>query len=158
MGFRIGGPCFLRAFSSYLSAFAETDFYQQPDDLRTSQHPVTWLRIRFLARRAARAGFEDLARASDAEWRLVATTLGLREDYHGFYAEPLEHPVERIIEDMLTEAAPRPYDDAEAAGGGWSAGSDTPVRLLNWAWRVHEAQPDAYAEWEAEQVARLLEG
>ena len=158
VGFTIGGPCFLLAFSSYLSDLVDTDFYKHADDLRLSSHPVTWLRIQFLTRRAARAGFADLANAAEEEWDTIADTLGIHEDYHGFYVEALQDPVERIVADMITEAAPRPYNESEAAGDGWSPTADTPVRLLNWAWQRLAEDSEGYAAWEAEQIEMLRIG
>lgn len=156
VGFTIGGPCFVRAFSEYLSNLDEADFCRQPDGLRSS-HPVTWLRVRFLARRAYLAGLPDLAREVEDEWRTVAEALQVIEDYHGFYVDTLEDAVTRIIADMLTEAAPRAFLSAEAAGGGWSPQTDTPVRLFNWAWQVRAVDPERYPRWEGEQIASFLE-
>lgn len=156
VGFTIGGPCFLRVFSTYLSQMTEADFYRSPEDLRASSHPVTWLRIQFLNRRAEEAGFGDLARSVDEEWRAVADVLGVREEYDGYYVDALQETVERILADMLTEAGPRPFTEAEAVGDGWSPTEDSPVRLLNWAWQIQTTGPEAYGTWEAEQVARLV--
>lgn len=50
VGFTIGDPCFLWAFSTYLSRMTETDFYRRPNDLRPSMHPVPWLRIQLVDR------------------------------------------------------------------------------------------------------------
>lgn len=72
VGLTIGGPCFLRAFSGYLGTMQRGDFYRQPSDLRYSEHPVTWLRVRLLAERARRAGFAELAMEVEGEWRVVA--------------------------------------------------------------------------------------
>ena len=155
VGFAIGGPCFLRAFSTYLSRTTEADFYRRPDDLRVSKHPVTWLRIQFLTRQADQAGFSELARSVDEEWRAVASTLGVREDYHGFYVDLLRDVVERALTDMLTEASPRRFTDSEATGRGWSPATDSPVRLLNWAWQIHD-DSDSYTAWEEEQISLLI--
>jgi hypothetical protein len=155
VGFTIGGPCFVRAFSEYLSNLDEADFYRQPDELRSS-HPVTWLRVRFLAGRATLAGFPELARAAEEEWHTVAQALRVVEDYHGFYADTLEDAVTRIIDDMLTETGPRTFLAAEAAGGDWSPQADTLVRLFNWAWQIYAADPERYPAWEAAQIALLL--
>jgi hypothetical protein len=156
VGFNIGGPCFLRAFSTYLSDLTETDFYQRPDQLEQSQHPVSWLRIQFLAKRAAREGFTELARDIEEEWRQVANTLQINEDYHGFYIDALEAKVEQIVADMLTEAGPRHFSDTEATGSGWSPLTDSLVQLLNLAWQVYDSKPEQYEQWEIEHVAKLL--
>lgn len=158
VGLMIGGPSFLYAFSTYLSALATGDYYREPDALRYSTHPVTWLRIRFLIGRAVELGLEEQARRVEGAWLDTAQTLGAREDYHGYYDPSLAAPISSMIDDMLTEVSPRPYTDADAAAGGWDPDSDSPVRLLNWAWQVHNAEPDVYSAWEAGQVARYLQG
>lgn len=45
VGFTIGGPCYIHAFSQYVNMLHADDFAQQPDDMVASSHPVTWLRI-----------------------------------------------------------------------------------------------------------------
>jgi hypothetical protein len=157
VGFTIGGPCFLQAFSSYLGSMDSRDFYRAPEYLTLSTHPITWLRIRFLAERAEEAGYGDLAAEIHAEWRRVAGALKVIEDYHGYYQESLARLVRRIVDDMLVETAPREVTPAEAQGGGWCPDKDSPARLLNWAWQVYQADPRQYSKWEAHQVALLLQ-
>jgi hypothetical protein len=60
------------------------------------------------------------------------------------------------IEDMLVKTAPQLCTPEEAAGGGWCVGTDSPVRLLNWAWQRYLADPDDYPAWETEQVRTFL--
>src|SRR3712207_2175183 len=55
VGFIIGGPAFLHAFSSYLSSMSPMDFFHDPIASPVSTHPVTWLRVQLLAKRAAAA-------------------------------------------------------------------------------------------------------
>jgi hypothetical protein len=61
------------------------DFYREPYDLRFSTHPVKWLRMKLLIERAKGAGFAEVARDAEGEWKTVATTMAVSEDYHGFY-------------------------------------------------------------------------
>ncbi len=49
---------------------------------------------------------------------------------------------------MLVEADPRTCTADEATAGGWCAATDTPIRLLNWAWQTYLANPDGYRDWE----------
>jgi hypothetical protein len=156
VGFQIGGPSFVKAFSSFLGVFNESDFYRPPKNLQLSEHPVTWLRVRFLANRAADAGFSELAESVQERWEMVARIIGVAEDYHGFYHDSLSGVIENTLSCMLTEASPRAFTSAEAAGGGWRPYVDSPIRLLNWAWQVYEAKHDQYAVWEAEQMDLLL--
>jgi hypothetical protein len=157
VGFVIGGPCYIEAFASYLSRMDSGDFYQLPQELVRSAHPVTWLRVRFLTRRATAAGFHNLAQRIEHEWGEVARIMGIVEDYHGFYHEELADLVLRTIEDMLTEVQPRAFTDHEVAGGDWHPASDSPVRLLNLAWQKYWAAPEHYGAWEADQIAALLQ-
>ncbi|NVL89791.1 MAG: hypothetical protein HWN69_02175 [Desulfobacterales bacterium] len=156
VGFEIGGPSFLYAFSSFVGGLHQGDFSRQPKDLRLSDHPVTWLRVRFLAEWAATSGFADLAKAIEEEWSMVAQIIGAVEDYHGFYHETLSKAIKDTIQDMLTEASPRKHTDSEATAGGWSPTSDSPVRLLNWAWQIYTNDYEQYPTWEAEQIELLI--
>lgn len=154
VGFTIGGPCFLQAFSSYVSNLQPQDFYQSRASLASGAHPVTWLRVQLLSQRAADAGFRELAYRIDREWRTVARALRVEEDYHGFYDRRLEDRIVRCVEDMLIEADPRPYVEEEAVGSGQVTGS--PLWLLNEAWRRFEADPQRYPLWEREAIAAFL--
>lgn len=157
VGFTIGGPCYIHAFSSYVNPMHSGDFYQQPQDMALSSHPVTWLRIRFLTERANTTGFTTLAAEVDREWRGFARMMRIVEDYHGFYHERLHRAITQTLEDMLTEVSPRPYTQEEAAGGGWCPTSDSPIRLLNWAWQMYLNDPDHYAAWEVARMRQFIE-
>lgn len=156
VGFVLGGPCFLHAFADYISTLDPGDFVQDPAALASSAHPITALRVRFLTERAASTGYVAAARAIQDDWRAIARALDVREDYHGYYDDALTAPVAAIVDDMLTEAGPRAHTAAEAAGGGWNAGVDSPIRLLNWAWQVAEADPEGYPDWEVRQIEAFL--
>jgi len=54
VGLAIGGPAFLWAFSTYLGNLDRGDFYRTLPELSESAHPVTWLRMKILASRAAK--------------------------------------------------------------------------------------------------------
>jgi hypothetical protein len=157
VGFAIGGPSFLRAFSGFLSANDRGDFYRQPEDLKGSKHPVTWLRVSFLAECARAGGDLDLADSVIREWSAIARIMQVDEDYHGFYDECLSGAVTRVIGDMLVEASPRNCSREEADGNRWSPGVDSPVRLFNWAWQMYVSHPKDYLQWEAEQIELLLQ-
>lgn len=156
VGLYIGGPAFLYAFSNYLSRLNQEDFCQSESDLQRGEHPVTWLRIRFLTRRARAMGLLQDAQEVDDEWAAVAQALEAREEYHGFYDDSLEAAVERTVTDMLTEADPRLFNADEAAGErDWKSG-DAPILLLNRAWRMLVSDSQGYARWEAAAVQRFL--
>jgi hypothetical protein len=157
VGFTLGGPCFLQAFSSYLGNLDSKDFYRVPEHLGGSTHPITWLRIKFLAARAEEAGYRELADEIREEWLRVSRALAVVEDYHGYYEDNLAQLIRRIIDDMLLVTAPREIASSEAAGHGWSPGVDSPLRLLNWAWQMYRADSGNYPIWEAQQISLLLE-
>jgi hypothetical protein len=157
VGLTIGGPCYLYAFSAYLKTMDRSNFYREQRALRGSAHPVTWLRMKFLATRAVACGYIDAAREVAEDWAAIAGSLNVQEDYHGFYDVGLAAVVERTIDDMLTVASPRACTAEEAAGGRWSAENDTPVRLFNSAWQVYRTTPDTYGSWETAQVEALLQ-
>lgn len=106
--------------------------------------------------RAEAAGFATLAINIDQEWRDFANVMGVIEDYHGFYHERLHARVLQMVEDMLIETAPRQYKLEEVDGNAWYPDSDSPVRLLNWAWQEYLADPERFASWEAEQIKRFV--
>ncbi len=81
--------------------------------------------------------------------------LQVEEDYHGFYDPRLLDGVLGTLEDMLVEAAPRPFQDEEV-GGPEAHGAASPVWLLNEAWRVFCSDPVAYPDWERRATGVFL--
>lgn len=156
VGFAIGGPSFLHAFSGFLTATDRGDFYRRPEDLQASKHPVTWLRVRFLAERAGAAGFRDLAESVIDEWTAVAQIMQVKEDYHGFYDKSLSEVVAHTIEDMVVEASPRAFSESDVRCERWSPGADSLVPLFNLAWQMYSQNREAYPAWEAEQIKTLM--
>jgi len=158
VGLTIGGPCFLRAFSGYLGTMDRGDFYREPDDLRFSTHPVKWLRIKLLIERAKGAGFAEVARDAEEEWKIVATTMGVSEDYHGFYDKTFEVAVLKTLDDMLIEAGPRSCSGSEAGAQRDAGRADSIVAVLNEAWRVYISDSAGYPSWESATLRKLLAG
>lgn len=156
VGLTIGGPCFLLAFSQFLGTLENGDFYRQPTDLRYSGHPVTWLRVQFIAERAKQSGFERLAMAIEQEWKMLAHAIGVVEDYHGFYDRRLKDNISRTIDDMLTEAAPRRYTEAEVKGMELPVSTGNLISLLNQAWQVYRTNALGYTVWENKVLQSLL--
>ena len=155
VGFQIGGPSYLYAFSTYLSIANRNEFYRNPKDLQLSNHPVTWLRVHFLTESARQANHQEVAHTIEDEWSTFACAMGIREDYHGFYDKSLESVVKNTVQDMLIESDPRKCTANEIAGQGWNIG-DSPVRLLNWAWQVKLKENSSYRNWEKTQIERYL--
>ena len=156
VGLRLGGPSFLYAFSSYLGTVSGNDFYRKVRDLELSDHPVTWLRVHFLAKKARITGFDRLAGSIEDEWNVLAQTMQVREDYHGFYDKVLEKAVWDTIENMLIEAEPRPCTKSEVELDDWKIG-DSPIKLVNLAWHHKKQDTTAsYAKWEEKYIKKYL--
>lgn len=155
VGFQIGGPSYLRAFSFALTSMQREDFRIEPEFIIGSSHPVSWLRVQFLTKRAEVEGFVDLAKRVRSTWSETATALGIEEDYYGMYDKILEADVFRIVNDMLVETNPRSYTEIELATTGANI-LTSPIRLLNKAWEIYESKPDTYLEWEKEVISQYL--
>ena len=156
IGFEIGGPSFLHAFSNFLNTRDMGNYYRDPQGLQYSSHPVTWLRIHFLSRRANDAGFADLASEIEKEWNDIAQLMGIIEDYHGYYDESVDQVVLETIEDMLVEANPRRFEHAEMMSHNDLQESQSLVGLLNWAWEVYLTDFENYSRWEQFQIDNYL--
>lgn len=155
IGLTIGGPSFLLAFSRYMGSLERGDFYRQSSDLEQSSHPVPWLRIKLLVERARAKGYGEVADRVCEEWQVVAQTMGIQEDYHGFYDEIIHSALVNTINDMLVEAAPRPCTPSEAEGLEIGEERNLPVSLLNQAWSVYLRDPKCYSVWESSARARF---
>ena len=156
VGLSIGGPCFLHAFSGYLGTMDRGDFYREPEHLQGSTHPVKWLRIRLLVARAKMLGFSDVARKVEDGWALVARTMGIREDYHGYYAQSFSDAVTQTIEAMLTLANPYRWTNIREQGEREREDVRSIVSVFNRAWEKYTTDPEGYSAWEIEAVRRLL--
>jgi hypothetical protein len=157
VGLTMGGPAYLCAFSGYCGNLSRTDFYRADKDLRNSAHPVTWLRIHFLARRASELGFAGLAREVEEEWVVLANTMGVTEDYHGYYDEAIEDDLHRILGDMLLEVDTRQFLPDESVPSRDIQATDTPIHLMNRAWQLHQRDPVQYPAWEARALLDYLQ-
>ena len=155
VGFQIGGPSYLRAFSAALESVSKEDFFIAQEDLIGSSHPVSWLRVQFLTKRAKKANFTELADEISSTWNEVAKTLAIKEDYFGLYDEILEEAVIQTLEDMLLETAPRHYLDTEV-NSGETNNLLSPVALLNKAWQISAQEPKNYLEWEKSAIDSYL--
>lgn len=153
VGLVMGGPSYLYSFSSYLHTLQESDFRREPETLRCSAHPPRWLRIQFLANRADRLGLESIADEVVSEWEGVRDLLEIGDDdYFGYYNPDIDDAIVETLDDMLTEVEPRQFSEAEVTLDRWDPSVDTPVQLLNWAWRVYRETPNNYLEWESRIV------
>lgn len=156
VGFTIGGPSYVKAFSLALSSMRREDFHMNIDNIMGSSHPVSWLRVKFLAERAKNDGFVDISNHVLSEWNETAKTLGIEEDYYGMYDEVLHQSIVEIIDDMIVETNPRKYTDIDLATTSSNVFA-TPIRLLDKAWHQYESDPDGYRDWEKIIIQQYLD-
>lgn len=156
VGLTIGGPAFIHAFNRYLRINPRTEYHCPPDDLRLRPHPVTWLRARLLARRACELGCETVADAMERQWAIIADTLGVVEDYYGFYEEEFLPAIWQTLDDMLVEAEPYRFTQRDLGEEEWTPDS-TVAHLLNRAWHHFGSNPDEYSDWERQIVTTFLD-
>ncbi len=161
IGFQMAGPAFAYSFSMYFRVLMRDQYHIRPEELEHRDHPVTWLRIRLLADRVRRMGFEADARALEDTWDKIATTMGVVEDYYGFYTDEFLPSIQQTIDDMIVEAAPRAFEAHEVSAAELlrvdSASTPSPpVQLLNQAWRKCLDDEDRYTAWEKKAIGSLL--
>lgn len=161
VGFQMGGPAFAYSFSIYFRALMRDQYHIRPDELEHREPPVTWLRIRLLADRARRMGFEADAKALEDTWGKIAATMGVVEDYYGFYADEFLPSIQQTINDMVVEAAPRSFEDHEVSATevlqlDSASTPSSPVQLLNQAWRKFLDDEGGYTVWEKKAIESLL--
>ena len=90
------------------------------------------------------------------EWVSIGRAIGVAEDHHGFYDAQSEALITARIDDMLAEACPRECTVTEASGEDYRSGVESPVQLLNEAWRRYRESPADYSEWEMAAVRKFL--
>ena len=162
VGLTIGGPAYLYAFSGYCNNLSKSDLYLPSEDLECSKHPVTWLRIRLLVRRAEELGLSEAALQVRQVWAALAGVMQVSEDYHGYYEDAMEEDVHRVITDMLAVANPRQFLPDEVGSSPLDEvqsdeqAVNNPVTLLTRAWDTHNSRPDLYAEWESKTIDAYL--
>jgi hypothetical protein len=148
----MGGPAFALSFSFYFRTIGQDAYQRSFADQIRSNHPVTWLRIRLLAVRARKIGFNEVADQIENDWENVAGLLRIPEDYFGCYDQAFLPDLSRALDDMLTEAAPRPAANDEINYTGPITTTLTPPAAFNLAWRMLEADSPGYVRWEAQAV------
>lgn len=157
VGFVMGGPAFAYAFSMYFRVLGCNEYRVPREELAHRSHPVTWIRIQLLAARARRMGYNDVATDLEEKWKQVAEALGIIEVYNGFYAPRFLHVIPQKLDDMLTETAPREFQESEISTQELESTFTSPVALLNRAWQKFQDNPDGYREWEENAIARFLD-
>lgn len=157
VGLIIGGYSYLFAFSSYLCTFSKEDFVLNEEDLFLSSHPLIYLRLRFLIKRAKELGFSNEADIVNKDWEKILQVMKVKEDYYGFYSTSFDESILSAIEDMLVEASPRKFRKTEIKTVDTNTSSfNSPVELFNTAWRKYLSNPVQYYQWEKKQIQHML--
>ena len=161
VGFQMGGPAFLYSFSMYFRVLMRDQYHIRPEELEHREHPVTWLRIKLLADRVRGMGFETDATELEETWCKIAATMGVVEDYYGFYADEFLPSIRQTIGDMIVESAPRAFEHHEVSAAELlrldsTSAPSSPVQLLNQAWRKFLIDEDEYTAWEKKAMEGLL--
>lgn len=164
VGLVIGGPSFAYSFSMYFRLLGREEYHLRYEELVGREHPVTWLRIRVLAERARRLGYDGVADELEETWSRIAETMGVDEDYYGFYEPKWLPDIQAAIDSMLAKAELGSFGvadvSAEIAGDLVEPSADLTafsfIPLLNQAWRKFLKDPDTYAAWERRAIDALL--
>ena len=147
VGFYIGGPAFLRAFSMYLRMDGREAFHVPAEKLAYGSHPVTLLRVKLLSNLVQRRSYNAEASKLEREWGTIAETLGVVEDYFGYYESTFLPSLQQAIDDMLAEFSLHMFTKES---------EDSPVGLLNEAWQKFDTDHDAYLDWETQAIETFL--
>jgi hypothetical protein len=161
VGFQMAGPAFGYSFSMYFRVLMRDQYHLPPEQLEHREHPVTWLRIKLLADRARRIGFEADANVLEDTWNKIAASMGVVEDYYGFYIDELLPSIQQTIDDMIIEAEPRAFEAHEVSAAELLrldsiSRPTSAVQLLNQAWRIFLNYEDTYTEWEKKAIEVLM--
>ncbi|HEX2846253.1 MAG TPA: hypothetical protein VHN59_06870 [Chitinophagaceae bacterium] len=150
IGLVIGGQSYLYAFSNFIRLGGTKEYFVPESYLSKRSHPVSLLRIRFLAERAQLIGFDDSANKLMQEWESVAAALDLPEDYFGYFDDYFKGDIVTVIDDMLVEANPVSFNTLP----------DTNLfdyfKLIDDAWKMYNTNPGNYPEWETNSIESAL--
>lgn len=156
VGFTIGGPAFIYAFSTYFRMLGRDEYHLDASDLAYRVHPVTWMRVRILADRARKKGYKTEADALEDAWADIADTMNIAEEYHGFYVPEFLPDIQQTIDDMLTEAAPWSFDSAISTHSNAKTNTLTPVGFINEAWKRYLEDAEQYSSWQREMILNFV--
>lgn len=157
VGFHIGGPAFVKAFSEYFRMLSREEYFLSFDELIGRIHPVTWLRVRILASRVRKSGYKREADAFEDEWAEVAETLEISEDYSDFYFSEMLNDIQRTIDDMLEETSPIFFEDEIARGNSHEQENDPNViKIINEAWNQFVSNAETFTLWQSNTIGDYI--
>ena len=151
VGLTIGGGSYLLAFSHFIRLGGVKEFYVPEKGLSKRSHPVSFLRIHFLAERARNLGLEKEADTLENEWNEIANVLGIREDYFGFYDDQYKQDIIFLLNDMLIESSPISFSEINHSNAKTEY-----YNLVHLAWKEFLLNPDGYNIWEGNKITEVL--
>ena len=157
VGLVMGGPSFAYTFSMYFRVLGWNEYHVPRGELAHRSHPVTWIRIHLLVERARQMNYNAVATDLEEKWNEVAAALGVVEDYDGFYNSTFLPVIQKKLDDMITETAPREFQESEVSNQESESTFTSPAALLNRAWQKFLDDPDGYREWEENAIAHFLD-
>lgn len=158
VGFTVGGPAFLHAFSMFMRMRGRGQFHEPSEHLVHRSHPVAWIRVQLLADRARATGFSSVADALEEDWSEVASSHGVTEDYYGFYDESFLPVVRLTLDHMIVETNPCEFSIEDTLSESRIEELvEKPARLLNRAWEVFLNAPSDYGDWEERAIEVFLQ-
>lgn len=152
VGLTIGGKAYLGAFSHFIRLGGVKEFFVQEKYLSKRSHPVSLLRVRFLAERARTLGLGSEADQLEQEWNELVHALGVREDYFGYFEDYYMPDISTLLDDMLTQADPITFDrieDTKELHGYYI--------LVQSAWDHFLTDPNSYPNWEYAAINDFLQ-
>ena len=158
MGLHTAGPAYLYALSHYLRFGKGTKAFHIPkENLQTSKHPVSWIRIRVLANEARKLGLEKEADRIEQEWVQHAKILGIKEDFYGYYNTTYVHSLSRTLSCMIEEAGPLSFQEIDLNIQKYDPQEHDYIQLMNLAWQKSLSNIPDYEKWEKQIITILLE-
>lgn len=151
VGLTIGGRSYLLAFSHFIRLGGVKEFYVPEKGLSKRSHPVSFLRIHFLADRARKLGLDDEADRLEEEWNEIAHVLGIKEDYFGYFEDQYKQDIDSLLNDMLIESSPISFSDIEDDNNEAEY-----YNLIQLAWKEFLHNPESYNVWERSTINDIL--
>jgi len=148
VGLHIGGASYLHAFSHYLRMIGRGSFYVPEKDLNKSSHPISWLRVMFLAERAVRYGLVEEAKDIQSDWNKIAAVLGESGNYHGYFKDQYRAPIIETVDKMIVEANPIYFSDHNLPVIDFDPDVNNFIQLVNVAWTKYKSDINSYSAWE----------
>lgn len=148
VGLHIGGASYLHAFSHYLRMIGRGSFYMPEKDLNRSSHPISWLRVMFLAERAIRHGLEAEGNDIQNDWNKIASVLGESGNYHGYYKDQYKKPIIETLDNMIVEANPIHFSKYNHSTNDFDVALNNFIQLVNIAWSKYKSDVNSYSGWE----------